>query len=202
MVPRFTRPARSLLLIPLFLILLACPWDPPKKPPVIIEKDPYLPPTTITNVLENLRLSYTNRNDDEYAKLLHPAFTFVFDPRDIGPDKPWQAETWGKGEELDSAKNMFGGQPNLHGRAVDSIELDFVVGQPVTSPVNGAWQMVILTAVDLALHTTEVHSGDQWLLETPGNYEAYLHLIRTEEEFEDTGDMIWKIAMWEDKPPI
>lgn len=191
-----------LLLVPLLVGLLGCPFSPDKK------DDPDPPPpsefksqVSITNVLYNLDLAYTEMDYDEYAKLLDPAFTFVFDPDDIGPEEPWQEETWGRGEELDSAENMFGGQPNIDNRAVDRIELDFVAGQPETSPINDEWQMVILNAVDLALHTTDVGSGDQWLLQTPGNYFANIHFVTTDEIDSETDLPIINIVMWEDRPP-
>lgn len=204
MVPHRASLTRGLLLLPLFLSLLACPWDPPQRPPDDDDpEDPYKPPTSISNILDNLRLSYTNMDDVAYEKLLDDSYLFVFDPRDLGDEIGWYDETWGRSEEIDSARNMFAGQENRNGQVAQEIRLAFDAGQPQVSDENPEeWMMVILTGVDLAVTTIKSSSGDTWILQTPGGYEAHLHLIQTEEEFEDTGDRIWKIAMWEDKPPI
>ena len=117
-------------------------------------------------------------------------------------DKPWQDPTWGRFEELQSASNIFGGEPNVHGRIVDDIRLLFDPGDPEISSENEEWQQAHLTAVDLKIYATEQGTGDQWILQTSGGYEAYLHVLQTDEIDPWTGESIWKIIMWEDKPPV
>jgi len=196
------RRAPILFLLPVFAVLTACPFDPPDRPdPPITPISEYLSQVTISNVLHNLRLAYVERKHEEYGKLLDDAFTFVFDPRDVGPEKPWSDLTWGRGDELDSAWNMFNGQPNMDDQVVDRIELAFDEGTPRISEVNDEWKMVTLTAVDLKLFTTEQHSGDEWILETPGGYEANLHFVQTDEVDPKTEAPVLKIVLWEDKPP-
>jgi hypothetical protein len=85
---------------------------------------------------------------------------------------------------------------------VDRIELGFTGGEIHVSQENDEWRMVILTAVDLKLFTTEQRSGDEWILQTPGGYEAYMHFVLTDETDPETGAQIWKIVRWEDKPPM
>jgi hypothetical protein len=60
---------------------------------------------------------------------------------------------------------------------------------------------VHLTAVDLKVYATEQASGDEWILQTPGGYEAFFHFVQTDETDPATGANLWKITMWEDKPP-
>lgn len=193
---------RILLFLPLFAGMLGCPWDPQKRitPPPPPPTD-YLPQTTIPNVLHNLQLSYKEMKYEEYSKLLDGAFTFVFDPRDVGPEGVWPELTWGRGEELDSAWNMFNGEANIDDQVVDQIELDFTGGVVRVSEENDEWQMVTLTAVDLKLFTTQRRTGDEYLLQTPGGYEAYMHFVLTDEIDAVTEAPIWKIVFWEDKPP-
>ena len=202
MVPHLKK-AWILVLLPVFLGLVSCPFSPdktggPPDDPVVTE---YKPQVTISNVLHNLKLAYEQMKYEEYAKLLDDSFRFRFDPRDVGEDKPWGEAEWGKGEELDSARNMFGGQPNLNGLIVDRIKLTFEPGTPEPSVENDQWQQVLLTAVDLKLEATEQLTGDEWTIQTPGNYEALFHFIQTDEIDPGTSANIWKIAMWVDKPP-
>ena len=202
MVPHLKR-AWILVLLPIFLATASCPFSPEKKggnddDPIVTE---YKPQVTISNVLHNLKLAYEQMNYEEYAKLLDEAFRFRFDPRDVGPEKPWHETEWGRGEELDSTRNMFGGEANLNGLIVDKITLSFEAGQPEASLENDEWQQVLLTAVDLELKATEQGTGDEWIIQTPGGYEALFHFVQTDEIDPGTSANIWKIAMWVDKPP-
>lgn len=184
-----------LIILPL-LLGLACSEDstkPPDDPPA-----DYPPATTLDQLLQNFKRACSEMNSKEYALLIDDDFVFAFDPRDVGPDEPWQEETWGRDEELNCVERICGGEPNIHWCWVDKCELDFIAGQPVTSPMNPDWMMVVLTAIDLAIHTTQQPSGDQWLLQTPGSYEAHLHLVQREV---NRGTQVWKIIVWEDKPP-
>lgn len=171
--------------------------DPEENPP----PSDYKPQITIANVLYNFKLAFEELNYEEYEKLLHEDFAFVFDPRDVGPDKPWSEATWGRDDELECIRNMFSGEPNINGQVVDGISLRFDAGDPEPSSENEDWWMVRLTAVDLSVYATEQHSGDQWILQTPGGYEGHLHFIQTDGSDQGTVERIWKIIMWEDKPP-
>ena len=192
------------LLLPILVGLVGCPFDPKKTGGNDDEPIPseYKPLITISNVLDNLKLAYEELNYEEYAKLLDEAFRFRFDQRDVGPDMPWQDPEWGVGEELDAHRNMFGGEPNIDDRIVDSITLIFDAGEPEPSLENDEWQQVRLTGVDLSVHTTEQSSGDEWILQTKGGYEAIFHFVLTDEIDAETGANIWKVVMWEDKPPL
>ncbi|MBD3162856.1 MAG: hypothetical protein GF346_10690 [Candidatus Eisenbacteria bacterium] len=191
-----------LLMIPALAILVGCPFSPesgdddPPPPP-----DEYDAPVTIDVALENLQRAYKERNYDEYEKLIHSEFSFVFDPRDVGPDT-WPEATWGRGEELDVTRNMFSGEPNREDLIIERIRLDWTAGEPHESPDNEEWQRVILTPVDLELQTVNQNNGDQVFLVTPGGYETYLHFVQTDEEDPETELPLWRIIMWEDKPPV
>ena len=188
-----------LLLLGLVLVLLPACNDAASKP---TDEEPtgYPAATSITQLLENLKLAYEELNYEEYARLLHEDFTFVFDPRDVGPGRPWEWEndTWGLIQDLESIRHMFGGEPNLKGQIVERIQVSFDAGTPQTSTEDPEWQMVLLTAVDLEAHATEQATGDQWILQTTGNYEGLLHVVQTQAEGES---MVWKIIRWEDLPP-
>ena len=96
---------------------------------------------------------------------------------------------------------MFSGQPNRDGLIIEGIRLDWTAGQPHQSPDNEEWRRVILAPVDLELTTVNQTNGDQVFLVTPGGYETYLHLTQTDEIDPATNLPLWKIIMWEDKPP-
>ena len=115
MIPHRVKRLWMLLLLPLVLGLVGCPFSPEKKGGNDDEPDvsEYKALITIPNVLYNLKLAYEELNYDEYAKLLDPSFRFRFDPRDVGPDQPWQELEWGIGEELDAHRHMFDGEPNI-----------------------------------------------------------------------------------------
>jgi hypothetical protein len=85
------------------LFLAGCwPFKPDKidKPPVTPPTEELLARTTPQNVLTDLRIVYSVRDDnlntpqdahalaDEYRKLLHPDFKFYFLPADVPPDLP------------------------------------------------------------------------------------------------------------------
>jgi hypothetical protein len=165
-------------------------------------RDGYPAATTPEQLFENFKRSYREMDYDEYAKLLDEDFIFAFDPRDVGPDRPWHEATWTRSEELQSAGNMFGGEPNLLGQFVDGIALDYDAGDLDVSPVDDDWQRSILTRVDLTVYTTEELTGDQWILRIPGGYEAHLHILETEQTDPWTGESLWKIIRWDDKPPM
>ena len=61
---------------------------------------------------------------------------------------------------------------------------------------------MIQAPVDLKINAIQEGSGDEWILQTPGGYEAIFHLLQTDEIDPWTGEVVWKITMWEDKPPL
>jgi hypothetical protein len=204
MIPYRTKIVWLLLLMGLFLCMPGCSlWD---------DKDetddaglnglsPYEPPTSIAHVLNNLRIAYEEMNSEQYEALLHEDFTFVFDPRDFGPDEPWHDETWGPEQDLQSTRNMMGQKPNTYGHIVECIRLLFDIGDPLISMENDEWMMVPLTRIDLKLYATMQGTDDEWILQTPGGYTARFHLIQTDETDSSTGERVWKIIRWEDLPP-
>lgn len=188
---------RCLAFIVLPILMTASCSDDSTKPPV----DPpagYPSATTIDQLLQNLERAYEDMNQEEYARLIDDGFTFVFDSLDVGPDMPWRFLTWGKGADTLCAGRLFGGEPNVDGKVVDRIYLQFTGEDPEPSTENPDWQMVDLIHVDLQIVATDQQTGDQWLLVTPGHYQQRLHLVQRESE---GGPTVWKIVMWEDISP-
>jgi hypothetical protein len=194
MIARRTHVMRGALALPLMVVLATgCLFNPDKK------KDPpddtptnYKPLTTISNVIFNLKLAYTQRNYEEYAKLFHPEYIYIFDPRDELGD------SWPVGDELDSARNMFSGQPNLDGNRVTGIRLTFTENAQDTDPTFPDYPRVILDAVDLQVDTQHKDTGDPTLYMTPSGTQAHLYFIQIDETDPVSGDKLWKIRIWKD----
>lgn len=180
------------LVLPLVAILTTgCPFSPDKgkdKPP-----DPpseYLPQTTIPNVLANLKRSYEEKNYTEYIKLLESNFAYIFNPEDAGHNGI-PAE-WGLADERISAENLFGNEPNKDGYRAGEIELDFTPGTPEEDPpLNPDWTKVLLSPVNLRVHTTHKDTGDILIYEVLNN-QADLYFVKN--------GQTWYIVRWEDKP--
>jgi hypothetical protein len=186
---------RGALMLPLLVVLATgCIFSPDKKK--VIEPpgpDNYLPMSTISNVIHNLKQAYIDRNFDEYAKLFTDDFQFYFDPNDDGvPD------SWALGDELNVHRNMFGGQPNLEGNYVTGIELAFLEGEPDVDPQFADYKRVVLSTVDLRVDTRNEVNGDVTLYLTPAGSQAHLYFFQTEEIDPETEQPIWKIAAWKD----
>jgi hypothetical protein len=45
---------------------------------------PFVAPTSIPNLLLDLKLAYNERNIEMFESILDPGFTFIFDPKDVG----------------------------------------------------------------------------------------------------------------------
>ncbi len=94
-----------LLATALALLPLACGEE---------EGVPRLPPPPLTGpavVIENVELSFNQRNIDLLKKALGPAFVFYFDPADVGKSPPGSTyvipESWSRDVFLQAVKNMF-----------------------------------------------------------------------------------------------
>ncbi|MBD3160684.1 MAG: hypothetical protein GF346_00950 [Candidatus Eisenbacteria bacterium] len=180
-------------------LFLGCGDDHAK--PEIEEPADYPSATTIDRLLENFQQAYKERNAGEFERLLHEDFTFVFDPRDVGPDT-WPEPTWGREEEIEATGNLLGGEPNREDLVVERVRLEWTAGEPHGSPDDEKWRRVILAPVDLEIETVDANNGDRVFLVTPGGYETHLHVLETEEIDPSTGEPIWKLVKWEDKPPV
>ena len=179
------------------LFLLGCGDDDGTKPE---EPTGYPAATTIDQLLTNFRDSYVERDSEELGRLLHEEFAFVFDPRDVGPDT-WPEASWGRVEELRATGNLFTGEPNRDGLVVERIRLEWTLGEPEISPDSAAWMRVTVAPVDLEVRTVNPTNGDRIWLILPGGYAADFHLLQTEETDPASGQAIWKIVKWVDRPP-
>jgi hypothetical protein len=159
--------------------------------------DDYVPQTDLTNTLHNLRMAFRDLNADRYGELLDEDFHHFHNRRDYGPDLPWSDDCWGKEEELDLIRCLFGGEPDIHGVIISECRLDFESGVPQQSPVDPGWVQVVLEPVDLTTDTVCEYSGDEWLLKYPLR-PWILHLVQTEQRDPHTGERIWKIIRREE----
>ncbi len=185
--------SRLLWVLPVLVIGIAgCPFSPDKgkdKPPDDDESE-YLPQTSITNVLANLKQSYEEKNYVEYIKLLHPSFIYVFDPVDAGQDEI--PDQWGLADEKISAENMFGNEPNREGYRAEEIRLSFTAGTPQEDPpINPDWTKVRLSPVNLTIDGRHEETGDVLIYEVLNN-QAELYFVQD--------GQTWYIVWWEDKP--
>jgi hypothetical protein len=156
------------------------------------EESPFLPRTSPTNVLYNLKTAYAERNIAEYESLLaEPDFTFVLSEEDQA--KPDMPDNWGRDPEI-----------RIHGRLFDAemvqqLTLNFNVGDPVWDATQGMYTVVI-SHVNLYLygatpgHPTEVKEyrvsdgrSKFWFRKNPWTTGA-------------AHDSVWTIVMWEDNP--
>lgn len=191
-----------LALIPVVAIMAGCPFSPDddkKDDNDPIPTDKYLPRTSISNVLQNLKTSYEEKNYLEYIDILAPNFTYEFDPNDvIGEDNIPDSGIWGLDDEKISAERMFSGQENTDGYRAEQITLDFTAGSPIASDINPAWRKVTLTQVNLRLDSVHAEKGTLTYL-VQGD-QAILHFVQTDEVDPESQQKLWQIAYWEDKP--
>ena len=179
--------------------LAGCPFSPSKggtKPDPVPSN--YLPQTSITNVLANLKTAYTEKNYNEYIKLLDPSFAYNFAPEDVGQnDIP---ATWGFADETASTENMFSGHPNQDGYRAEGITLTFEPGVPQPDPDEmPGTTLVVLSSVFLTVEGRHETTADLLYYEVEGDH-ADLYFKQTDEVDSGTGLKIWKIARWDDKP--
>lgn len=192
-------PKWSLLALPVLMLFLAgCPFDPKKdtKDPPIINPD-YVPNTSISNVLANLKTSYNKQNIEEYKALLHPNYMYIFDPRDVGTHGI--PESWIYADEVESATHLFEKQPNSDGYKMETMTLNFTTGSDTQSEVEPGWRKVTLTQIMLLVDTVHKDNGDPLRYEVLGD-QADIHLIQTDETDPNTHLKLWKIIYWVDRP--
>ena len=153
------------------------------------------------DVLINVRLSYTQRNDNQYDRLLDKDFTFFFSPEDVAQGKV-QAAQWGRASELLSAGHMFDPTfdpapgPNGDPEPISNISLtmNFPAGEE-------SWNMQI---------DEIVHPGEIWYEKTV----SYVFVVTAGETTftnanpidatfvirftEADGDSIYRLVSWKD----
>lgn len=189
-----------LVVLPLALVLLAgCPFSPKKdtKPPDD-QGNPYLAQTTIPNVLANLIRSYQEKNYEEYRKLLDTAYEYIFAPQDIS-EPNGIPPSWGLPDELTSANNMFNKVPNKDGYWAEDITLSFTAGPDTQAEINPDWRKVVLSNVNLSITGRNETSADPLIYQVIGD-KAELYFVLTNETDSTSGQRIYKIIRWEDKP--
>jgi|WetSurMetagenome_2_1015567.scaffolds.fasta_scaffold77516_3 hypothetical protein len=188
---------RSLVLLPLLLMLTGCPFSPDHSTrPPIIPDSPYHARTSISDVLYNLKLSYNEKNIEEYRLLLNDEYTYVFDPKDVGHNGI--PDSWGKADDILSAEHLFSKQPNLDGYKMEAISLNFEEGADVVSTVEPTWRMVTLSQIMLLIDTRNA-AGEALRYEVLGD-QADIHFIKTNEIDPKSGLNLWQIIYWVDRP--
>jgi hypothetical protein len=159
--------------------------------------DPYTKPTSVSNVLYNLKLSYNLRDLAKYRECFVDEYVYVFDPVDVGGEHNIP-ELWGKADEILSAAHLFANQPNVDGYRCDSLSLSFTAGVEQPSSIDGSWRMVTLSQVQLIVYAQQEDNGEPLWYEV-NNDRADLHFVRTAEVEPVSGERIWKIVYWVDK---
>lgn len=181
----------------LMLAAPGCLFSPDPKPP---EPQPsqYMPRTTISGVLNNLRVAYENRDIERYKELFDlDDFMFVFDPIDVNDPKNPVPENWGWPEEEASTRNMF--EDDL----VERIELDFVETAPTNPsesdrgdrPFPEGTKKVIVTEVNLLVDVRQDPENLRYVVDGDN---AWFFLVQDTTEVQD-GLPVWKIFEWRDK---
>ena len=129
-------------------------------------------PATIDGVFQNMKYAYTFRDTTIYGQLLSSEFSFVFTDYDRGVEV-----TWGRDEEMQSARGMF---MNLQ-------RLDLV------------WNNIIALSTDsLGLHASVSRNFNLTVTFNPSDSPridgyATLALARTDPQ------KPWKIVRWRDE---
>jgi len=103
------------------LVFTACDDDPaePKK----VTPSAYQDLTQEWHVLNNLAEAYDDKNVTRFEELLDAAsFVFYFDPGDVGGQLNIPTQ-WDYAAELQSATNMFTGEPGLNDNPILTIDL-------------------------------------------------------------------------------
>jgi hypothetical protein len=159
--------------------------------------DGYFAPTTIAGAIHDLQRAYNQRDQDHYAGLLADDFLYLFAPQDVG-GSGGIPDSWGRVDEIESANAIFSGEPNAEGFRCEAVSLGFLPGSDGPSPIED-WRMATLSQIQLAVDTRHADSGEPLRYELYGD-RADLHFVRTVEIEPVSGERIWKIIQWEDKP--
>jgi hypothetical protein len=159
----------------------------------------YVPQTSVENVLQRLKLAFLEMNVDLYASLFDEDFRHVPDQRNEGPDMPWQDETWGKEEEIDRIRDLFGGEPNMDGQIVDSCRFDFSFGDTEPSTFHPDGVQVVLDPIEPVIGVTEEATGAEWILQGRLLHPWILHFVQSDDVDPSTGERIWRIARREER---
>jgi hypothetical protein len=184
------------LTVSLSVAVLACGHDEETVPET--SESPYLPRTSIENVMANLATAYQERNLEEYAKLFdHDRFRYVFPPACVqGPDP--LPPFWAWNAEYESAGNM------LADTLIEKVELgiSFQTPRPVEEaddPPAGATRTTYLTSLDLLLTTRNPDTEEQDIFVIQGEHQDFF-FARDPWETQD-GQPVWKVLEWRDREP-
>ncbi len=180
--------------VPLAAVMLflgtGCPWDPEVTKPIPQSK--YLAQSSPANVLANLKTAYEERNYDEYAKLFHQEYVFLFNPDDVQGDNP-TPDSWTRVEELQSAQGLF------EDETVERIQLTFNQGDPEAwSDIPPGGLKVRMDGVFLTV-TTRNEQGEPLYLVVQGATH-WFYFFEDEARPASDGKPVSEIRLWEDSP--
>lgn len=182
-------------LLPLLLLVLfaatGCPWDPETTKPIVQSK--YLAQSSPENVLANLKTAYTERNYDEYARLFHKDYVFVFNPDDVSDPENPTPDSWSRDEELQSARGLF------EDETVERIDLTFNQGDPdVWNDIEEGGLKVRLDGVYVTVSTRN-EQGEPLYLVVQGAVH-WFYFFEDAARLASDGKPISEIRLWEDSP--
>jgi hypothetical protein len=170
------------------LLISSCDND---KSPVRSDPPRYLPQSSVENVMENLKRSYSLRDLEEYRTLFSDDLVFVFNEDDVSRPTNPTPSTWGFDSEIYSARSLFATE------SAEEVGLDFRLGAVTLSDsVNPGTHSVVMQAIHLTVHT-RTDDGDPLLLIVEDD-EAIFYLREYAGERASDGKNVWRIVRWED----
>ena len=155
----------------------------------------YLPRTSASNMLHNLRQAIADRNLTEYDSLLAEDFNFILSVEDQQkPDMPDSLPVpGGRESEMRTVSRMF--DPEM----VQALTLDFVAGQVHWDLPHGLYALLV-SDVDLYfLGSVPGHPGGPEEIHATDGRARFL-FRKNGWLWPGTQDSVWTIVLWEDSP--
>lgn len=176
-------------------MMLACVEDPTIDNFSRPEPVKFQPLTTRSAVLNNIQVSYNNRNIDTYTKLLDPGFTFFPTAVDVKFGLP---DHWGYSEEVDYNAKLFDKNYTGDNHCL-KIEMGLEYGSPIqwdtvtraAYPGETLYQAVVYYVFQIDI-VTATDADHQFISPTSARAEFVVRNIGTDE------DPQWRLAEMRD----
>jgi hypothetical protein len=155
------------------------------------EQSPFLPRTSASNVLHNLRQAYLDRNVAQYDSLLADDFTFVLSVED--QQKPDMPDNWTRDIEVAIHRHMF--DPAM----AQTLILAFDPADPVWDSADNMYAALI-SNVSLYLYgSTPAHPTDVKEYRVTGGRGKFW-FRKNGWLAPGTADSVWTVVKWQDNP--
>jgi hypothetical protein len=179
---------RTILVWLVMATFLACSEERETAPPPD-NYDGYQPPTTIENVLKNLRLALERGDITEYSTLLSRNYVYAYNPSGSEPGYVWTLP-----EDIEHATEAFSRPPSVDGYRFDGLTFNFEVASKTPSPLDPRWMDVVLEGVVVSWDLRQKDTGESLHFKSLPGYRMTLTL-----SLEHGG--VWTILYWQDEPP-